>query len=122
MAMMQHSLRGDVDAFVWHLDRAITTGSVTAKLEASDDRRIREARMIVRAYERYSWLGGNRVALTFSILAAGDEIIVTAVATGGSQAMFFKLNHFGEEAFLTKAFDAINSFAPGGPDASGAIG
>ena len=54
MAMMQYSLEGDVDAFVRHVDRAITTGSVTAKLEAGADRSLGGARMIVRAYERYS--------------------------------------------------------------------
>jgi hypothetical protein len=113
MAMMQYSLEGDVDAFVRHVDRAITTGSVTAKLEAGADRSLGGARMIVRAYERYSWFGGNRVALTLSILAVGTEMIVTAVATGGSQAMFFKINHFGEDAFLDRAVEAINSFVPG---------
>jgi len=31
-----------------------------------------------------------------------DTIHLSAIASGGSQALFFKLNTFGEEAFLDK--------------------
>jgi len=36
---------------------------------------------------------------------------VTAVASGGGTGVFFRLNVFGEEAFLIKADEAIRSFA-----------
>lgn len=50
------------------------------------------------------------MSLTFSMLAVGDEVAVTAVASGGGTGVFFKLNTFGEEAFRSKAGEAIRSF------------
>ena len=111
MARYQDLLPGDLDALVSHLDRAIPGGSVTAKREDGSDQTIGDARMVVRVYERYSALGGNRVSLAVSILAVGRQLAVTMISSGGSQAMFFKLNTFGEEAFLNKGLDALQSFA-----------
>ncbi|WP_372734326.1 DUF6054 family protein [Nocardioides sp.] len=45
-----------------------------------------------------------------SVLEVGDELAVTAMSSGGSQAMLFKINRFGEGAFLTKAVDAITTY------------
>jgi hypothetical protein len=112
MAHYEQVLTGDVDGFVAHLDEAIAQGSITAKLEDGADHRIGDARMVVRVYERYSALGGNRVSLCVSILAVDANMAVTAITSGGSSAMFFKVNTFGEEAFLDRAVDAIQSFAP----------
>jgi hypothetical protein len=42
-----------------------------------------------------------------SLIAHLDQAI-----PGGSQAMFFKMNTFGEEAFLRRAVDAIEPYAP----------
>jgi len=111
MAQFQHELIGDVDRLVAHLDQAIPQGSITAKYEAGSDQRIGDARMVVRAYERYSAFGGNRVSLCISILSVGDQMALSAVSSGGSQAMLFKLNTFGEEAFLRRAVQAIEAFA-----------
>jgi hypothetical protein len=110
MARYQDLISGDVDALVAHLDRAIPGGSVTAKREDGSDQAIGDARMVVRVYERYSALGGNRVSLTVSILAVGQQLAVTMISSGGSQAMFFKINTFGEEAFLDKGVEALQGF------------
>jgi hypothetical protein len=111
MAHYEQELTGDVDALIAHLDRAIPEGSITAKFEDGGDHRIGDARMVVRVYERYSALGGNRVSLCISVLAVGDQLALTATSSGGSQAMFLKVNTFGEEAFLQKAVAAIRAYA-----------
>lgn len=111
MAHYESELDGDVDALVAHLDREISGGSVTAKLENGSDQRLDDARMVVRAYERYSAMGGNRVALTVSILAVGGRLAVSMVATGGSRAMFFKVNTLGESSFLDRGRAALDGFA-----------
>jgi Family of unknown function (DUF6054) len=115
MARYVQQLTGDVDQLVAHLDRAISGGSITAKYEDGADERIGDARMVVRVYERYSALGGNRVSLCLSILAVGDQMALSAMSSGGSQAMFFKLNTFGEEAFLRRAVQAIEQYAAPDP-------
>jgi Family of unknown function (DUF6054) len=110
MAHYEAELTGEVDALAVHLDREIPGGSITAKLENGSDQRLGDARMVVRAYERYSALGGNRVALTVSVLAVGGKLAVSLVSTGGSQAMFFKINTLGESNFLDRGRAALESF------------
>ena len=107
MARYERLLTGDVDRFVTHLDNTIRESSVTAKPEDSSDHRLGDARMVVRVYERYSASGGNRVSLSISILCVGEDLAVSAITSGGSRAMFFKLNSVGEETFLDRAVDAI---------------
>ena len=38
--------------------------------------------------------------VSLTLLQAGSQIKLSAITAGGSQAMFFKLNTFGEESFL----------------------
>ena len=110
MAHAEYALTGSVDGFVAYLDASITQGSLTATVEYGCEHSIGDARMVVRTYERYSALGGNRLSLTFSILAAGDQMKVSAITAGGSQAVFWKVNTFGEEAFLARADEAIRGY------------
>jgi hypothetical protein len=110
MAQFQTQLNGDVEALVGHLDQQILRGSVSAKIEDGCDLRLGDARMVVRVYERYSAFGGNRVSLGISILAVGGGLAVSAITAGGSQAVFFKVNTVGEQNFLSKAVDALQSF------------
>ncbi|MBR6607070.1 MAG: hypothetical protein IKK98_00165 [Oscillospiraceae bacterium] len=85
------------------IENGIVEGSVSASLEESSNFRSGTARCAVRVFERYSYMGGNRVSLTVTLFQnEGGPIRVSGIATGGSQAMFFKINTFGEEAFLEK--------------------
>jgi hypothetical protein len=111
MAHDDRLLYGDPDALVTHLDSTILSGSVTASREHAVDHEIGDARMLVRVYERYSATGGNRVSLCVSILAIGTEMAVSFVTAGGSKAMLWKFNTFGEDAFLNLALRATASFA-----------
>ena len=110
MARYAVTLEGDADALLAHLERGILGGSISANREDGTDITIGGARMVVRVYERYSAMGGNRVSLSISLLAVGQQLAVTCISAGGSQAVFFKLNTFGEESFLAKARTAIESF------------
>ena len=64
-------------------------------------------RVAVRVYERYSWSGGNRVSMSMTLAGRGDELFLSAITSGGSQAMFFKVNTWGEEAFLDTLLDVL---------------
>lgn len=110
MALLDRELTGDVGELITHLDRTILGGSVSASFEDGSDHTLGDARMVVRSYERFSAFGGNRVSLTFSILAVGDRLAVSAVTAGGSEAMFFKIDTVGEGTFLAKAVQALDSF------------
>ncbi|PKQ26397.1 MAG: hypothetical protein CVT64_04755 [Actinobacteria bacterium HGW-Actinobacteria-4] len=104
------SLTGSADAFTAHLDQSITGGSVSASIEHRDELVIGDARMILRTFERYSLTGGNRLTLSVSTLAVGDRLEVALTTSGGSQAVFFKVNVFGEQAFMARAIEAVESF------------
>ena len=78
----------------------VMEGSATASCEEASDFTVGGARCAVRMYERYSAFGGNRVAMSLTLMGSGGRLHLTAMTAGGSQAMFFKLNTLGEESFL----------------------
>ena len=100
MAKLERTLTGDFDDILWRLDQAVLNGSMSATLEDRSDFSIGPVQVSVRMYERYSALGGNRVAMCVTLAGEGDRLHLTAITAGGSQAILFKMNTFGEEAFL----------------------
>lgn len=108
MAKLERTLQGDFNAWISKIEQGILEGSISASLEESSDFKDGNARCSVRVFERYSYAGGNRVSLSVVLFQNGDELIhLSAVATGGSQAVFFKMNRWGEEAFLDKLAELL---------------
>ena len=53
-------------------------------------------------------MGGNRVSLSITLLQVGSNPIqLSAITSGGSQAVLFKINTFGEESFLQVLKDIL---------------
>lgn len=102
MAIMEKTIRGkSFDQVLQLIETGIPEGSLSAELEAGSDFREGTARCAVRVFERYSWSGGNRLSLSVTLFQNGDAPIrLSAIAAGGSQAVFFKMNTLGEESFL----------------------
>jgi len=88
------------DSLVARVERAVMNGSHTASLEEKADYRLGDARCAVRVFERYSYTGGNRVSMSVTIFQADNITKLCAVTSGGSQALLFKINTWGEESFL----------------------
>ena len=107
MAKYQCVLEGDFDELLRWVDGGIIGGSASASYEDGADYDLQGVRCAVRVYERYSALGGNRVSLSILLLETAHGARLSAIASGGSQAMFLKLNTFGEEAFLESISDAV---------------
>ncbi|HIV48094.1 MAG TPA: hypothetical protein H9749_09850 [Candidatus Acutalibacter stercorigallinarum] len=108
MAKYVKQVTGDFDAILEHLHQAVLGGSMSASYEDGSDYSQGDFRCAVRVYERYSWTGGNRVSMSLTLAGANGSYFLTAITSGGSQATFFKLNTFGEEAFLETIAGAIN--------------
>lgn len=103
MAKLEQIINGNFEQLLRRIEDGIQGGSVSASLEDSSDFRSGDARCSVRVFERYSYAGGNRVSLSVTLFQSGDgPIHLSAITSGGSQAMFFKINTWGEEAFLDK--------------------
>ncbi len=95
--------RYDFDTLWNRIADGILNGSASATLVNHSDFASRGARCAVIVFERYSMIGGNRLSLTVTLFQAeGGPVYLSGITAGGSQAMFFKVNTFGEEAFLDK--------------------
>ena len=109
MAKYERAFTGDFDAALSRLEQAVLDGSASASYEDGSDYRSGDFRCAVRVYERYSWSGGNRVSMSVTLVGLGRDLFLTAITSGGSQAMFFKVNTWGEEAFLDTIQAAADS-------------
>ena len=110
MAKLEHTVRGSFSQILSKIENGILSGSMSATLEDSSDFRSGDARCSVRVFERYSYFGGNRVSLSVTVFQNGDDPIrISAIASGGSQAVFFKVNTVGEEAFLDKLREILQA-------------
>ena len=109
MAQVERTLSGNFADWLDKIEQGILNGSLSASLESESDFEENSARCSVRVFERYSYTGGNRLSLTVVLFQAeGGRIHLSATSSGGSQALFFKLNTFGEEAFLTDVTNLLN--------------
>lgn len=109
MAKAERTLRGDFLSILNTLTDGIVNGSVSATLEDESFFKGGSALCAVRVFERYSYSGNNRVSLTLTLFQGGpdEDIQLSAITSGGSQALFFKVNTWGEEAFLDKLLELL---------------
>ncbi len=108
MAKLEQVLNGDFKQIVDRIEHGILNGSMSASLEDFSYFCDGDARCAVCVFERYSYAGGNRVSMNVTLFQNGDgPIYLSAITSGGSQAMLFKVNTLGEEAFLDKLRELV---------------
>ena len=107
MAKLEKRIHGNFDTVLAMLDDSILSRSMSATLEDSSEFESDGVRCAVRVYERYSWTGGNRLSMTLTLFGRGSELQLSAITSGGSNAMFFKMNTIGEDAFLSTLQEII---------------
>lgn len=112
MAKYERRIIGNFDELLSVIENGILANSISAGYEDGSDYIAGNVRCAVRVYERYSMIGSNRVSLNVTLLGNGDELFLTAITSGGSQAVFFKLklNTFGEESFLNYFIQIVENF------------
>ncbi|MEG0442060.1 MAG: DUF6054 family protein [Oscillospiraceae bacterium] len=91
----------------------ILNGSTSASMEEGSDFETGEVSCSIRVFERYSVIGSNRVSLNVTILGNHGELFLSAITSGGSQAVLFKVNTFGEEAFLECLEEIVKDYKTG---------
>ena len=112
MAILERTLTGDFTTILTELD-AVVKQSISATLEGSSDFNFSTGRCAVRVYERYSAICNGRVTMSLTLLEADGQIRLSAITSGGSQAVFFKVNTLGAESFLDTIRDTVERFALG---------
>lgn len=103
MAKLEQSVSGEFEEILRRIEKGIMDGSISASMEDASDFCDGGARCSVRVFERFSYAGNNRVSLSVTLFQnGGGPVRLSAITAGGSQAVFFKINTWGEEAFLDK--------------------
>ena len=110
MAKYERHLTGDFHALLAAVEEGILRGSISASLEDQSNFEAEGVNIAVRVFERFSWIGSNRVSLSLTLVGHGDRVFVSGITSGGSQAVFFKINTFGENAFLQKLEQIVGRF------------
>lgn len=110
MAKYEQHLIGDFHEFLKILDSEILNGSASASFEDGSDYSYNGIQCAVRVYERYSIMGSNRVSLNITLIGNGNNLFLTAITSGGSQAVFFKINTIGENSFLDCVREIVDDY------------
>ena len=110
MAKYETHLHGDFDKTLDYLHNGILEASSSASYEDESYVQLAGVRCCVRVYERYSWSGGNRVSMAVTLVGDGEDLFLSAITSGGSQAMFFKVNTMGEESFLDQVQALLDAY------------
>ena len=108
MAKLELRFQGDFDGVLDACHNGLLD-AVSCTYEDGSDYESGGVRCAVRVFERYSVLGGNRVSLNLTLVGQGSDLFLTAIASGGSQAMFFKVNTIGEENFLNSLKEILRT-------------
>lgn len=107
MAKLEATLHGNFSAILNAIDTAVLEGSFTASLEDESHFQSSPGRCTAHRPAVRTALSCNRVSLSVLLLETAHGVRLSAIASGGSQAMFLKLNTFGEEAFLESISEAV---------------
>lgn len=110
MAKYERYLEGNFDELLNWLHNDITRGSISASYEDGSDTAMGNVRLAVRVYERYSMMGGNRVSLNITLMGDGSKLFISAITSGGSKAVFLKINTLGEHAFLDICINSVERY------------
>ena len=111
VAKYEKHLTGNFDELLELVTDGVLNGSMSASYEDGSDWINGTVRCAVRVFERYSYMGGNRVSMNVTLVGNDRDLFLSAITSGGSQAVFFKLNTLGEESFLEKLVPIVENYA-----------
>ncbi|MCL2569050.1 MAG: DUF6054 family protein [Oscillospiraceae bacterium] len=107
MAKYERHLTGDFDSLLKTLDDGILRGAATSFQDGSDYIE-GNVRCAVRVYERYSLLGKGRMGVNITLIGNGNKLFLSLISSGGSTAVFFKINTWSEQAFAGEIIDLVD--------------
>ena len=107
MAKYTTTLKGKFYDVLNSIHTYLMNSSASISYEDHEDFSSGDIRCAVNVYERYSYFGGNRCSLSLTLFGTDDNIKLTAITSGGSQAIFFKINTIGENSFLNVLMEIV---------------
>jgi hypothetical protein len=100
MAKYTTTAAGSRDELAAFIKTYSQTMGTTVSVEDEIFGRADSVKYWVGTFERYAFMGNGRSSLTVILLEHGGSVDVIATASGGSGAMFFKVNTWSEQSFL----------------------
>ena len=110
MAQYTNHFTVSFDKFLAYIEESVLKGSASASVEGGSNFTCGDVRCAIRVYERYSMWGDNRLSLTVTLFGRDGDIRLSAITAGGSKAMFFKINTWGEESFLDQFVKQVEKY------------
>lgn len=102
MAKLEQVISGDFYEVLGKIERGIVEGSMSASLEEFSDFESGTARCSVRVFERYSYVGDNRVSLNVTLFQNGSgPIQLSAIAEAAVRQCFSRSIPGVKKRFLT---------------------
>ena len=93
MAKYSCELHGSFNHFCQFLKNELINSSFSASIEDEHYYDIHDVHVGILILERYSYTGGNRLSLSITITEYQNHLHVTAISSGGSQAIFTPLEY-----------------------------
>lgn len=109
MAKFEKHFNGNFDLVLKGIEEAGLV-SISSSLEDLSDYHSNNFQVAVRVFERYSYFGNNRLSLTATLVGENEKLFLSVITSGGSQAVYFKINTFGEGSFLNKFLGDLRKF------------
>lgn len=110
MAKCVYEVQGDFQHICDKIKKEIIEGSFSASIEDEEYLEVGGTKIGIIVFERYSYTGKNRLSLNVTIIENNQQVKVIGMSSGGSQGMIFKINTFGEQAFLDKLSDIMENY------------
>ena len=80
MAKYEHRISGNFDHFLTEMTHTILGGSISATLEDSSRITLGDVHCATLVFERYSYVGSNRVSLNVTVLGQGNNLYISAIS------------------------------------------
>ena len=110
MARYETTVHGTIDELKAYIDKNKKNLGITISTEEEVAGEVDGTKYYIAGLEKYAVLGQNRVSLNISMLEYSEGVRVIATSLGGSQAMFMKINHWSEEAFLDSFITMLEDY------------
>lgn len=107
MAKYKYTMNGSFNYVTDFIKKEILNTSSSASLEDEEYIINDNCRVGIMVFERYSYTGGNRLSLNVTVIDSNNEIQIIGISSGVSNGVIFKVNTWGEDAFLDKLKEAV---------------
>lgn len=110
MEKYEKTLTGNLDELLEWLRRDITFEYSSNTFQTSSDYATGAVRLAIRVYEHFNSIDNSRISLTVTMLADGEQLFVSAIVSGGGQAVFFDTKDWAGKAFLEMFIQSIEKY------------